>query len=188
MQITLMRHGKPRLVETGWVTPFEMKAWIERYDGADVMTDVIPPQCLLAAKSAKVIATSTLERATSSAAALGETAPLADPVFSEAELPHALWTAPRLPPKVWAAFFRLLWLCGYSQGVVSPEHTRLRAKAAANRLASAAREGPVLLVGHGIMNRYIGKELQKLGWTLSGSIQENRHWGLRTYVHELPRF
>ena len=188
MQITLMRHGKPRLAETGWVTPFGMRAWIDSYDTVEVMTDLIPRRCFEAARSAKVIATSTLKRATSSAAALGETAPMADPVFSEAELPHTLWTAPRLPPTVWAAFFRLLWLCGYSRGVVSLKNTRLRAHAAAQRLAGAATEGPVLLIGHGMMNRYIGRELKTLGWTLSGADHPNRYWGMRTYLLESPRF
>lgn len=188
MQITLMRHGKPRLAETGWVTPLELRAWIESYDSADVITDVIPQQCFKAARSAKVIATSTLKRATSSAAALGETAPMADPVFSEAELPHTLWTTPRLPPAVWAAFFRLLWLCGYSRGAASLERTRLRAQVAAQRLAMAATEGPVLLIGHGMMNRYIAMELEKSGWTLSGAAHQNRYWGMRTYRLEAPRF
>lgn len=182
MQITLMRHGKPILAETGWVTPREMKAWIESYDSSDVNTDLVPQQCFMAAKSAKVIATSTLRRARLSAEALGETVSMADPVFSEAELPHSLWSAPRLPPKVWAVFFRLSWLCGYSRGAASSRSTRLRAKSAATRLVMAASKGPVLLVGHGIMNRYIGRELQKLGWTLSDSAHMNCHWGIGVYV------
>ena len=180
MQITLMRHGKPQLPENGWVTPRGMKQWIENYNNSDVETDSIPHECFNAAVSAKLIATSTLKRAESSSKALGRKVLMSDSVFSEAELPHALWSAPYLPPKAWAVFFRLLWLCGYSRGVASHKTTRIRAKAAAHQLILAANDGPVLLVGHGVMNRYIGKELRTLGWT-AVCRHDNCHWGIGVY-------
>lgn len=105
MQITLMRHGKPRLPKTGWVTPRGMKQWIENYNNSDVETDSIPHECFIAAASAKLIATSTLKRAKSSSQALGYEVLMNDSVFSEAELPYAIWPAPYLPPKAWAIFF-----------------------------------------------------------------------------------
>lgn len=180
MRITLMRHGKPRLPEAGWITPRDMEQWIRHYDEADVETDAIPTECFVAAASANVIATSTLKRSASSAEALGHRVLMRDPVFSEAALPHALWPAPGLPAQAWAVFFRLLWLCGYSRGAASRRMTRLRAKAAARKLVSAAHDGPVLLVGHGLMNRYIGKELLASGWT-AVSPHDNRHWGIGVY-------
>jgi hypothetical protein len=110
LQITLMRHGRPRLPKTGWINPHGMKQWIENYDDSEVGSDSIPHECFLAAESAKIIATSTLKRAESSSKALGHEVFMSDPVFSEAELPHAPWRVPYLPPTVWAVFFRLLWL------------------------------------------------------------------------------
>lgn len=94
MQITLMRHGEPRLPKTKWVTPRGMKQWIENYDNSDVETDSIPHECFIAAAGAKLIATSTLKRAESSSHALGQEVLMKDSVFSEAELPYALWPAP----------------------------------------------------------------------------------------------
>lgn len=41
-------------------------------------------------------------------------------------------------------------------------------------------DGPVLLVGHGIMNRLIGKELQALGWT-ARTRQGSRYWSMGVY-------
>lgn len=180
MQITLMRHGEPRLPKPDWVTPRGMKRWIENYDNSDVETDSIPRECFIAAAGAKLIATSTLKRAESSSHALGQEVLMKDSVFSEAELPYALWPAPYLPPKAWAVFFRLLWLCGYSRGAASHKITRIRAKAAAQKLILAANYGPVLLVGHGVMNRYIGKELLASGWT-AVSRHNNCHWGIGIY-------
>ena len=46
MQITLMRHGKPRLAKARWVTPFGMKQWIDHYNLSDIEVDAIPPQRL----------------------------------------------------------------------------------------------------------------------------------------------
>ena len=180
MQITLMRHGKPRLPKTGWITPRGMKQWIENYDDSDIETDSIPSECYIAAASAKLIATSTLKRAALSAQALGHEVLISDSVFCEAELPHSFWPAPCLSPQAWAVFFRLLWFCGYSRGAASQKMTRMRAKEAARKLVLAAKEGPVLLVGHGLMNRYIGKELRAAGWT-TASKHENCYWGLGTY-------
>ncbi len=101
-------------------------------------------------------------------------------IFSEAGLPFALWKAPWLPAEAWAAIFRLLWLFGYARGSDSLQTTRRRARAAAERLVALAARGPVLLVGHGIMNRLIGKELQALGW-LARNRQGSRYWSMGVY-------
>lgn len=180
MQITLMRHGKPQLSMSGWIRPIGMRQWIDHYNLSDIESDVIPAECIAAAASAKVIATSNLARAKASVRALGHVASMQDALFAEAELPHALWRTPHLPPAIWAAFFRMLWLCGYSPGAVSLTATRHRAKAAAQQLMVAADKGPVLLVGHGIMNRLIGKELLASGWVIR-TPPNSRYWGMGVY-------
>lgn len=181
MQITLMRHGKPQLPATGWIAPRGMQQWIKNYNDSEVQTDAIPHACFNVAAAATFIATSTLKRAELSATALGQKVSMADAVFCEAELPYSLWPAPRLPPQAWAVFFRLLWLCGYSRGAASHQATRIRAKAATRQLISAANNGPVLLVGHGVMNRYIGKELRNAGWTAAAGHGDS-HWGMGIYT------
>ena len=42
MTITLMRHGKPVLAKTGWITPIEMEGWIEWYNRSEVTADDAP--------------------------------------------------------------------------------------------------------------------------------------------------
>lgn len=180
MQITLMRHGKPRLSKPDWVSPLGMKHWIDHYNRSEIEIASIPAGCMAAAASANLIATSNAMRATSTVRALGHVAAMEDVVFAEAELPHALWRGPRLPPNAWAVFFRVLWMFGYSRGADSVAATRHRARAAAQRLMSAAEDGPVLLVGHGIMNRVIGKELLASGWIASAK-PDSRYWGMAVY-------
>ena len=181
MQITLMRHGKPLLPEARWVAPFEMAGWIALYNAAHIDTAAIPAASMTAATAASIIAASTASRAMASAQALGLKASVADAVFCEAGLPFALWRFPCLPPRLWAAVFRLLWLLGYARGSDSVRAAQSRARAATRRLVAMAQEGPVLLIGHGIMNRLIAKELLALGWAQRGK-HASGYWSTSVYA------
>ena len=181
-----MRHGKPLLTQIGWIAPAEMERWIEHYNLSEVEADGIPLISLKMANSASFIVTSTASRALSSVQALGHTATVADAIFCEAQLPFSLCRFPRLSPFVWVAFFRLLWFFGYSRGADSIQVTKIRAKAAAQKLISLAEKGSVLLVGHGIMNRLIAKELVALGWR-GFTKQESKYWSASVYeCHHNP--
>ena len=180
MHITLMRHGKPQFHEAQWLAPFDMPGWIAHDDHSTVMAADIPTTSVKAAMAASVIVASTTSRALASVQALGMEATLADAVLCEAQLPFALWRFPHLPPQFWAALFRLLWLFGYARGSDSIQATRTRAKVAAQQLISLAQKGPVLLVGHGIMNRLIANELLALGWA-NGTRHASRYWSVSAY-------
>ena len=175
-----MRHGEPRLARGRWIAPMHMGQWIDRYNQSLIKDNDIPAECAMAALSASTIVASTAPRACSSARALGDLSFMQEEMFTEAELPFVLWRAPWLPPEAWAVIFRLLWLFGYARGADSLTITRQRARAAAERLVALAAKGPVLLVGHGIMNRLIGKELQALGW-LARNRQGSRYWSMGMY-------
>lgn len=180
MKIILMRHGEPVLAQTGRIAPFDMGRWIEHYNLAEVKAGSAPIAGLQWINSVTCIAASTAPRALSSVQALGHTASVVDAVFCEAQLPFAVWRFPRLSPFVWAAFFRLCWFFGYSRGSESIQITKERAKTAARKLIALAGRGPVLLVGHGIMNRLIAKELIVLGWN-GPAKHQNNYWGASVY-------
>lgn len=175
-----MRHGKPILAKTGWITPIEMERWIDLYNRSEVMFDGVPISTIQLVNNSTCIVASTACRALSSVLALGLTVSVTDSVFCEAQLPYSLWRFPRLPPFVWAAFFRLCWFFGYSQGSESILVAKARAKIAAEKLINFAANGPVLLVGHGIMNRMIAKELVVLGW-VSSTKHESKYWSANVY-------
>ena len=180
MQITLMRHGKPVVAPGRWLAPCDMGGWIAQYDQAEVHTAAIPADSVRAAGAAAIVFTSTLPRAQSSARALGHTAPHVDALFCEAPLPFPLWRFPRLPPVLWAALFRLAWLCGYARGADTLALVNMRARAASAQLIACAADGPVLLIGHGVMNRLIARALRAAGWTaISGHRSE--YWGTSSY-------
>lgn len=181
MHITLMRHGKPLFHETQWLAPFEMERWIADYNRSDVQPADIPATSVKAALAASVIAASTAARALSSVQALGVEVTVTDAVFCEAQLPFALWRFPYLPPQFWAGFFRLLWVFGYARGSDSLQATQTRAKFAAEQLIGLAQKGPILLVGHGIMNRLIAKELLASGWA-NHTRHPSRYWSTSVYT------
>ena len=164
-EIILMRHGQPALVTSNKVSALDMKDWIEGYNRAEITDQPVPAASLQLAATARVIVSSTAPRALSSLQALGLEPSHVDALFCEAHLPYGQWKLPRLSPFTWAFILRLLWLCGYSRNVETVSGARLRASMAAQRLLSLASEGPVLLLGHGFMNRMIAKELIAKGWT-----------------------
>lgn len=183
MRIVLMRHGRPLLDKTGWIAPADLERWIERYNRAEVASDGVPDECWQQVGSAAFIVASTATRALSSLHVLGYTASMTDAIFREAELPFARWRFPLLAPSLWAAYFRILWFFGYSRNAESIQAARVRARAAAHELIAFAERGPVLLMGHGIMNRLIAQELAALGWSAPAKPSSD-HWGIS--VHRSP--
>lgn len=181
MNIILMRHGKPVLTETAWVSPAGMARWIAHYDESIVETCDIPAASKQAAQAASMIVASPSARALASVEALGLCAAVTDAVFAEAQLPFALWSYPRLSPFAWAAVFRILWLCGYARGADPICLVRARARQAADRLSLLAAENDVLLMGHGVMNRLIAKELRRSGWRGMGK-HEERYWSANVFT------
>ncbi|ROP61749.1 broad specificity phosphatase PhoE [Enterobacter sp. BIGb0383] len=161
-----MRHGKPTYTGFPKVTSAEMIDWIAQYDLSDTGSDTPPGASKLLASSASKIVSSPLPRAISSLKALGRDPDIIDGVFREAELPVSRIPALRLSPLNWAIFFRIMWLCGLSRKVERFRMAKKRAVKAADLLNSLAKNanGPVLLLGHGIMNRLIAKELIASGW------------------------
>ena len=87
----------------------------------------------------------------------------------------------KLKPSVWAVIFRILWFAGYSHNAESITKGRSRVKEAARLLITEAEsKQSVLLVGHGILNRMIAKELVHSGWT-GPSTPNGGYWSASVY-------
>jgi len=182
MKIILMRHGKPTFTGAAKVTSRQMADWVKQYDVSDTGDD-IPPQSAIALMEKDPIAVSSpLPRARSSLQALGYDPVLIDEVFKEAELPLYLIPGVRLSPFHWAVVYRLLWLCGLSRQAESLKMAKVRAASAARKLVDLAQEShrPILLMGHGIINRLIARELKSLGWQ-EESQPGKGYWGTGVY-------
>lgn len=187
MRIVLLRHGKPDLPPFGKLTASEMHGWIASYDAAGIVPGAAPmARAAEIAATCNAIVASDLPRAVSSAKALSVSRLVTiDPVFRESGLPHAEWKGLRLPPKVWRALFRMLWFGGYASHAESIASSRLRAKDAADKLRKlAAEHESVLLVGHGMMNGFIARELLSSGWCGPRNPGSN-HWQFGIFQKDL---
>lgn len=179
MTIILMRHGKPDHPVSGRFSARALADWCEGYDLADIC-DSPPARSIAIAHQASVIVSSTLPRARSSLARLGLQPHAIDDIFSEVAMPLLPFERLHLPLTVWLALLRLLWLCGYAGHVESVKHARERACQAADKLVALSKQGTVLLVGHGIMNKLIARELRKRGWQAEKHAS-SRHWSSAIY-------
>ena len=86
----------------------------------------------------------------------------------------------RVPPARWVTMAGLFWRCGYSRGVESRSAVRSRAEAGVDLLVTAAQgeEAPIVLFGHGAINRFLKRALQRRGWFRAASCANaGGYWG-----------
>ncbi|CCG88460.1 histidine phosphatase family protein [Erwinia piriflorinigrans] len=187
MSITLMRHGKPHQPPSGRRSAQAMMQWCDAYDLAEIC-DRPPDRSLRLAGEADIIVTSPLPRARSSLDKLGKTANMIDGLYSEVALPAIPLAFPTLPPFIWLPLLRVMWLLGYSGKVESYAQAKQRAVQAAEQLTQLAEHGNVLLMGHGIMNKLISRQLRKLGWR-GEKHASSRYWSSAVYrqIHSSGR-
>lgn len=79
----------------------------------------------------------------------------------------------------------IFWRFGYSRGVESRSAVKSRAEAGADLLVTAAlkEEAPVVLFGHGTINRFLMGALQSRGWSRAASCANSGgYWGWSHYV------
>ena len=183
MRIVLARHGRPAWDFRTPVGGHEFGDWRRGEDNAPLESSSAPPAALVELiHQAKCVFTSPLRRSRESAALLAPgAATVVDADFREAELPCEFHAGARLPPEVWGLFARSAWLCGWAAGVETFSAARARAaKAAAVLGARAARDGLVVLVGHGFMNILIARQLRAAGWR-GPRLPSQKHWGFAIY-------
>jgi len=185
MRIVLLRHGKPDVPEFGKLSACEIHLWIKSYNAAGLKTDHSPSRkAVEMAKLCNTIVCSDLPRSVESARALGvEKTSHVEPMFREMGLPYASFPSPKFSPSIWAALFRVLWFFGYASNSESLREARVRAAKGASRLKElAARNGSVLLVGHGFVNKFIAKELLSNGWHGPAS-PGKKYWEFGVYEY-----
>ena len=165
MRITLLRHGKPAFELKGYVRGRDLGRLAKSYDLSGIV-DSPPRETMMAIQDNQVIVCSDLVRSVESAKALGcSEVHIKDSLFRETEIPHFGSGSVPLPVGVWMIVLRFLWLFGFSRNGESLCQARRRARQAADQLVELAEAHQnVLLIGHGLMNHLIAKELLNSGW------------------------
>ena len=170
-KIYLLRHGRPELdlekMARDWVSGKELWDLIDLYVDSELDELQAPPpsvkdtlgSCGFAYCSPIVRARQTFEKLDLK---LGCDI---DEEFTEVPMPLPFFSSLRLPTKTWFIMLRLLWVAGLLRKPEGLKAGAKRAKSAVDKLEGNAHQAP-LVVGHGIFNHLLARELKKRGWIL----------------------
>jgi broad specificity phosphatase PhoE len=188
VQIALVRHGRPLVDAPRRIGATGLSTWIEAYDRAGIDPRLPPPpRARTLARVSDRILSSDLPRSRDSARLLAEGRPVESlRLFREAGLPALPVSGLDLPPQLWALVARVGWLLGWSRSTESAALARERAAAAAEHLCAVAeRHGSVLLLGHGIINTLIARQLRAAGWR-GPALPLGTYWTSAVYRRRRP--
>jgi broad specificity phosphatase PhoE len=181
MEIILLRHGKPDVELKGHLNASDIKQLTSAYAQSGVEDS--PPEILKDRFNACYVVCSDLARSTQSAKKLGvNEIHLSDALFKETDVPHFDQGVIKMPVTVWLIVLRVMWLFGFKKNGESFSKAKNRAQDATNKLIALAQENEkVILVGHGLMNRLIAKQLRLKSWQGPPS-PGKKHWEFGRYT------
>ena len=181
MEIILLRHGKPELNLKGRLNAKEIKQLVVAYNQSGIQDS--PSETLIKRFNKHYVVCSDLARSVQSAKRLGfKQIHLSDALFKESGIPHFDQSFFKLPAMIWFTLLRIMWLFGFKKNGESFIQAKLRAKQAADKLiALAEKNEKVILVGHGLMNRLIAKQLRLRHWQGPAS-PGKKYWEYGVYI------
>lgn len=169
-RIFLIRHARPDVSQKGLFTQDDARKYIAEYDAAAVEAFVLEHE-VIPYKEINQVYCSTLIRSQLTAKAIfGEEVKLTiDNVFREFE--RRIFSLPylKLPIQFWLLSARLLWFLGFNnKEIESFKQAKQRARQCAYSLAEDANQHhTTVLVAHGLLNNFIKRELQEMGWKVA---------------------
>ncbi|MCF6325375.1 MAG: histidine phosphatase family protein [Gammaproteobacteria bacterium] len=187
MVINILRHGKPDLPCWERIGSSEMGEWINSYNSSSVMHE--ERSCIQSFDGVPedvFVVCSDLSRSIHSAKVIGyNNISVIDSVFREAELPELYIPLIKMKPHTWSMVFRIFWYFGVSLNVEPIKSFKLRVSSAVKALIKYA-EGheEILFIGHGIINRFIARELISCGWQRDPVSESNKHLGYNYWEYE----
>ena len=165
--IILIRHGKPALNKKGWRGRHAAAQYAAAYDTVGVEPFDNTIHCLEGISTGKAFH-STLPRSSHTAQLLfGDKLELIENArFREFERKVMKFVNLKMPLVFWLGTSRVLWLLNLNdKGIETFKQAKVRASENALFLAEEAKkDGQVILVAHGLHNKYVMKYLRKNGW------------------------
>ncbi len=176
-EIILLRHGEVDIKNDNNVSSNEFAKWIIDYNNADIKSDFLQKNDIQnVLNKTDILICSTLKRSLQSLEVFEKIPFESNALFNEAEIPYSTANFLRLKVRYWLIIYRILWFLGYEKNAQSYQKTKLRAKDAASHLIELSKNNErIVLIGHGIMNKLIQKELL-LNKYLERKKTKNRHW------------
>lgn len=181
MEIALLRHGKPNVELNGYLSTKDLKKLINAYAKSSIQD--VPTEKLKTSFNEHYVVCSDLSRSVDSAKKLNlKNFHVSNSLYRETALPHFDNLYLKLPVTLWLVFLRIIWIFGFSKNGESYKQAKKRSKLAADELIKLARKNKkVIVVGHGLINHLIGKELQKRKWQVVERVGK-RYWAFSSYI------
>lgn len=186
--ILLIRHGEPDVDWTPSIDVTTFEQWTRSYDMAPLQDTSQPPEDVrhFAARASRLFCSTLARSRQSCSLAAGEERQAeSSPLFNEVKLVMPPLRNVRIPPARWVTMSGIFWRFGYSRGVETRSAVRSRAEAGVNLLVTAAQreQAPVVLFGHGAINRFLMGALQSRGWIRAASCANaGGYWGWSHFV------
>lgn len=182
MEIILLRHGKPEVELTGFLNANQLKQLVHSYLQSGIQD--LPAEKIKEHFNTHYVVCSDLPRSIESVKKAGlNKAHLSEALFRETDIPHFDKSFLKLPVTAWLIILRIMWLFGFKKNGESFSEAKNRAKDAAIRLIDLAKENKkVILVGHGLMNRLIAKQLLVNEWQERDK-SGKRYWESIKYIY-----
>jgi broad specificity phosphatase PhoE len=188
MEITLVRHGKPAALTAATISGHDVGQWARRYNELGITRELEPPESVRRlVSSARWVVASDARRSIESADWLASPCEVRiDADLREAALPDSMGMSMRMFPGAWVVIARVAWWLNWCRSSETVEATRHRARRATDRLCALAGEhGSVLVVGHGVFNRFIATQLLRRGWR-GPRLLPRAYWAAARFTIERP--
>jgi broad specificity phosphatase PhoE len=184
MEIVLVRHGRPTALVGTLISGRDLGTWLAGFNQAGLAEAAAPPLRLQElVKAAGFVLASDVVRSIESAKLLPSGSVRIDPDLREAVLPSSMGVAIRLPAAAWVVIARMAWWLNWCRSEEPIAAARARARRAADRLcALASQHGTVAVIGHGVFNRFIARQLLARGWR-GPRIMASAHWAASRFTH-----
>lgn len=181
MEIVLLRHGKPEIELKGNLNATEFKQLVLKYEQSGIQD--FPPGALNNHFKFYYVVCSNLERSLQSAKILGfKQIHITEDLFAETNIPHFDQGLFKMPVIVWLISLRIMWIFGFNKNGESFSQAKKRSKQAARKLIMLSQENEkIIVVGHGLINKLIGRQLQINGWNRIRT-KGKKYWKFISYT------
>lgn len=168
-QIVLIRHGEPNIEKKDWRNRKEAIRFIQQYDSALVIPFNNGPLNLENIPIDTILHSSLTRARHTAQLAFGKSFTLIeDSSYKEFENKIRNGCNFKRPIRCWVTSSRIFWFLGLNdKNIESFKDAKKRAKSNKVKLdLKANQNGMVILVAHGLHNKYVKKFLRKAGWKL----------------------
>lgn len=178
-QIVFIRHAKVDIDSSTPITAKMLKSWEEAYNNAPIIKDIPQNEALYQAfDEVDYILSSTLRRTQDSVVLLNRGIDASNALFNEAQIPVLNGKFIKLKPTSWLVLFRIFSLVGFGRWAATLRETKSQAAEASRVLLELSdKHDKIILVGHGVMNWLIRKELLASNWQSEGK-DAHGNWGM----------